>query len=96
MEQNDMYYTGCFVICNFGSDENTGAAPVYLGDTTRGIMPYRFTVNICKAKTFAHRFAAEAEMKKENEYLKAEKHPLAGHLFIAEIFTRLIVEPKEG
>lgn len=35
------------------------------------------------------------EMKRENEFLKAEKHPLAGHLFIAEIYTRPIVEPKE-
>ena len=67
-----------------------------VGDPTRGITPYKFTENICKAQTFAYRFAVEEEMKRENKYLEAEKHPLAGHLFIAEIFTRPIIEPKEG
>lgn len=96
MERDDMHYTGGYVICNFGPNEDTKSAPAYLGDPTRGITPYKFTENICKAQTFAYRFAVEEEMKRENKHLEAEKHPLAGHLFIAEIFTRPIIEPKEG
>lgn len=92
MKQDDMHSTGSFVICNFGPYENMGEAPVYLGDATRGCTPYTFTTNICKAQTFAYRFAAEEEMKRENNHLKAENHPLAGHLFIAELYTRPIVE----
>lgn len=96
MNQDDMHYTGGFVICNFGPDADTKTASVYLGDPTRGITPNHFTANICKAQTFAYKSAAEDAMKRENKYLEAEKHPLAGRLFIAEIFTRPIVEPKEG
>ena len=96
MNQDDMYYTGCFVICNFGPNEDTKSAPVYLGDPTRGIAPYKFTVNICKAQTFAYKSAAEEELKRENKYLEENKHPLAGHLFIAEIYTRPVIEPKEN
>ena len=95
MDKDDMYYTGGYVICNFGPNEDNKTAPVYLGDPTRGITPNHFTANICKAQTFAYLTAAEAAMKRENKYLEAEKHPLAGHLFIAEIYTRPIVEPKE-
>lgn len=95
MNEDDMHYTGKFVICNFGPYENTKTAPFYLGDPTRGIAPNMFTANICKAQTFAYKSAAEAEMKRENEFLKAGEHPLAGHLFIAEIFTRPIIVPKE-
>lgn len=96
MSKDYIHYTGCFVICNYGPNEDTKTAPVYLGDPTRGITPHKFTANICKAQTFAYKFAAEEEMKRENEFLKAEKHPLAGHLFIAEIHTRPIIEPKEN
>lgn len=95
MNKDDMHYTGCFVICNFGPEGNTNTAPVYLGDPTRGITPNHFTANICKAQTFAYKTVAEAGMKRENEFLEAEKHPLAGHLFIAEIYVHPIVEPKE-
>lgn len=96
MNKDDMHNTGCFVICNFGPNEDTKDVPVYLGDFTRGITPHKFTANICKAQTFAYMWAAEEEKKRENELLAAEKHPLAGHLFIAEIFTRPIIVPKEG
>ena len=95
-EADNMHYTGAYVICNFGPKADTKSAPVYLGDPTRGITPHKFTENICKAQTFAYQAAAEAEMKRENEFLEAEKHPLAGHLFIAQIYTLPIVEPKEG
>lgn len=91
-----MHYTGAYVICNFGPNEDTKTAPVYLGDPTRGIAPLMFTASICKAQTFAYKSAAEDAMKRENESLKAGKHPLAGHLFIAQIYTLPIVEPKEG
>ena len=96
MNKDDMNYTGCFVICNFGPKEDTKTAPVYLGDPTRGIAPHMFTANICKAQTFDYQTAAEAVKMRENEGLKAGKHPLAGHLFIAEIYIRPIIEPKEG
>ena len=95
MGNDDMHYTGCFVICNFGPNENMNTAPVYLGSSVMGVAPRHFTANICKAQTFAYRFAAEEKKKRENEFLEAEKHPLAGHLFIAEIFTRPIILPKE-
>lgn len=90
-----MKYTGAYVICNFGPEGDTSTAPVYLGDPTEGVAPNTFTTNICKAQTFAYQAAAEAEIAKQNILLKAEGHPLAGHLFIAEIYTRPIVEPKE-
>ena len=96
MNEDDMHFTGGFVICNCGPYDDTTAAPVYLGDPTRGITPNHFTANICKAQTFAYKSAAVDAMKRENKYLEAEKHPLAGHLFIAEIFTRPIIVPKEG
>lgn len=95
-EADNMHYTGAYVICNFGPEEDTKSVPAYLGDPTRGIKPHKFTGNICKAQTFAYQTAAEAEKKRENELLEAKKHPLAGHLFIAKIFTLPIVEPKEG
>jgi hypothetical protein len=99
MNKDDMHYTGGYVICNFGPNENTKTAPgyfVYLGDPTRGITPNHFTSNICKAQTFAYQTAAEAAKKRENKFLEAENHPLAGHLFIAEIYVLPIVEQKEG
>lgn len=95
MKNNDMHYTGCFVISNFGPYENMGTAPVYLGDATRGCSPHTFTANICKAQTFAYKLAAEEEIRRENKNLEEEGHPLAGHLFIAEIFIRPIIVPKE-
>ena len=95
-EADNMHDTGAYVICNFGREADTRSAPAYLGDPTRGITPHKFTENICKAQTFEYQAAAKAEMKRENELLEAKKHPLAGHLFIAKIYTLPIIEPKEG
>ena len=91
-----MHNTGCFVICNYGPNEELKGEPLYLGDPTRGVVLFGFfTTNICKAQFFAYKSAAVEDMKRVNKRLEAEKHPLAGHLFIAEVFTRPIVEKKE-
>ena len=94
IEKEGLIYTGAFVICNFGPDEKTKSAPAYLGDPTRGVKPNKFTCNICKAQTFEYEWAAKAELQRQSKILEAEGHPLAGHLFLAEICTVLL--PKEG
>ncbi|MGN0130685.1 MAG: hypothetical protein ACI4CE_07355 [Methanomethylophilus alvi] len=90
----DMHYTGCFVICNYGPYGNIRTVPAYLASPISGVKPHHYTTNICKADFFAYKSAAENQMANENAYLKAEGHPLAGQLFVAEVFTRPI--PKEG
>ena len=89
----EMKYTGCFVICNFGTDERTDSAPVYLMSPAFG-RSHTFTVNLCKADIFASEGMARSQLAEENQILETDKHPLAGHLFVAEVFTRPI--PKEG
>lgn len=86
--------TGCYVICNFGPDERTNSAPVYLLSPSNGTA-HHYTANLCRADMFATEILARSQMAEENEVLKAENHPLAGHLFVAEVLTRPILPPKE-
>lgn len=88
-----MNNTGCFVICNYGPDERTDSQPVYLMSPVFG-HAHTFSANICKADMFATEGLAKSQLATENELLKEDKHPLAGHLFVAEVFTRPM--PKEG
>lgn len=82
-----MQNTGAYVLVHHGAD-GKDLLPYFKVDPLKAVQsPHHYTASLARADIFSDYGMAKAAAENENEFLKAEGHPLAGHIEVAELFV---------
>ena len=90
----EMKHTGAYVVIHHGHDGKHGTPLFLVNPCFDNAKPHHYTASVGRAFLYANYVDAKNAAVKENEYLKQQGHPLAGHIEVGELFVR-DYEPKE-